>query len=217
LLQQAMPFSRGTAAAIWAQPLSAACRTFEINQSLRRMAAFLGHVAHESEYLRVIEENLRYLHPQQLMKVYPSAFKTATDAAQYINNPEALANKVYADRMGNGDSASGEGWKYRGRGLIQLTGKDNYAALAKAISVDVVQKPDLVATPQYAALSAAWFWKKHRLNEMADAEHYETLSRRINKSLSSFPEREVKRKCALEALCAAVLVNIVMAARAPIV
>ncbi|HEY2899722.1 MAG TPA: glycoside hydrolase family 19 protein [Polyangia bacterium] len=182
---------------------------YEITRSARRMAAFLGHIAHESGYLHSVEENLRYKDTDRLAKVYPSAFKTPVDAEPYVNKPEALANKVYANRIGNGDAASGDGWKYRGRGLIQITGRGNYAAFAKDVNVDVVQNPDLVATPPYAALSAAWFWKKHGLNDLADIESYQALSKRINSSLESFPEREAKRRHALDVLCRATLANIV--------
>jgi putative chitinase len=181
----------------------------KITRSARRMAAFLGHIAHESSYLHAVEENLRYKDADRLTKVFPSAFKTQVDADPYVNKPEALANKVYAKRMGNEDAASGDGWKYRGRGLIQLTGRDNYAAFAKDVNVAIVQNPDLVATPVYAALSAAWFWEKHRLNELADIEAYQALSKRINSSLQSFPEREAKRKYALDVLCRSTLANIV--------
>jgi putative chitinase len=176
------------------------------NRSARRMAAFLGHIAHESGYLRKVEEDLHYKDSQRINEKF-KAIKTDEEAEAYVNHPEALANKVYADRNGNGDTASGDGWKYRGRGLIQLTGKANYAAFAKDANVDVVQNPNLVATPQYAALSAAWFFRKHRLNELADAGDYQALSKRINTSLESFPAREAKRKRALEALCLAALVN----------
>jgi len=206
LLRQAMPHVRAVDANTWVFPLNAACRRFEITQSLRRMAAFLGHIAHESGSLHNLEENLNYKDPQRLNKIF-GAIKTDKEAEAYVNNPEALANKVYANRNGNGDTASGDGWRYRGRGLIQLTGKANYAAFAKDLNVDVVKDPDLVATPRYAALSAAWFWKKHRLNQLADAKMYQAVSRAINKSLDSFPQREAKRKRALEALCRAVLAD----------
>ena len=146
-------------------PLNAACARFEITLSIRRTAAFLGHIAHESGGLHTVKEYMGYS-SDRMLKVYPGSFKTAADTQPYVNNPEALANKVYANRMGNGDTASGEGWKYRGRGLIQLTGKDNYAALTRALNVDFVKDPDLVATPQYAALSAAWFWKSHGLQPL---------------------------------------------------
>jgi putative chitinase len=209
LLRQALPRVRGTAAETWVGPLNGACTRYEITRTARRMAAFLGHIAHESGYLHAVEENLRYKDADRLTKVFPSAFKTPADAGPYVDKPDALANKVYANRMGNGDPASGDGWRYRGRGLIQLTGRDNYVAFAKDVDMAVVQNPDLVATPRYAALSAAWFWKKHGLNELADIEAYQALSKRINSSLQSFPEREAKRKYALDVLCRATLANIV--------
>ena len=106
------------------------------------MAAFLGHIAHESGSLHNLEENLNYKDPQRLNKIF-GAIKTDKEAEAYVNSPEALANKVYANRNGNGDTASGDGWRYRGRGLIQLTGKANYAAFAKDLNVDVVKDPDL--------------------------------------------------------------------------
>jgi len=119
----------------------------------------------------------------------------------YTRKPEALANKVYANRNGNGDVASGDGWRYRGRGLIQVTGKANYRACGKDLGIDAVKSPELLATPKYAALSAASFWKSHGLNELADAQQYQALSLRINKKLKSFPARENNRKRALNAFC----------------
>lgn len=207
LLQQAMPGVRAVDANTWVIPLNAACKHYEITGSLRRMAAFLGHIAHESGNLRHLEENLNYKDPHRINQTF-GAIKTDKEAEAYAHNPEGLANKVYADRAGNGDTASGDGWKYRGRGLIQLTGKANYAAFGQDINVDVVKNPELVATPQYAALSAAWYWKKHRLNRLADAEMYQAVSKGINKSLASFPEREKKRKWALNALCRAVMTDL---------
>lgn len=171
------------------------------------MAAFLGHVAHESGNLHTLEENLNYKDPQRINRIF-GAIKTDREAKAYVGDPQALANKVYANRNGNGDAASGDGWKYRGRGLIQLTGKSNYEACAKDLNEDFVRDPDLVATPKYAALSAAWFWKKHRLNGLADREMYQALSLKINASLGSFPEREAKRESALDALCRAILANL---------
>jgi len=125
----------------WAGALSAACRKHDISRSLRRMAAFLGHLALECSGLRSLEENLSYKTPSLINKKF-KAIKTDEEAATYVRKPEALANKVYANRNGNGDEASGDGWKYRGRGLIMLTGKANYAAFRKEIGVDVVADPD---------------------------------------------------------------------------
>ncbi len=206
LLKQAIR-GVGAAANDWVDPLNAACKKYEISKSLRRMAAFLGHITHESGALHHFKENLNYGDAEKLKKLF-GAFKSVDEAKGFLHKPEAIANKAYANRNGNGDEASGDGWRYRGRGLIQLTGKSNYAAFAKECGVDVVKDPDLVATPQYAALSAGFFWKKHGLNELADSELYQALSKRINKSLKSFPTREENRRRAMAALCRAVTADL---------
>lgn len=189
----------------WAAPLNAACRKYEITRSLRRIAAFLGHIAQESGSLSHLTENPNY-RADKILGVF-SAFKTEEEAKAYAHRPEAFANKAYANRNGNGDEASGDGWRYRGRGFIQLTFKDNYAAFSREFKVDAVKDPDLVASPQYAALSAASYSKKRRLNELADAQMYEALSKHINKSLTGFPAREQKRKRALDVLSRATLAS----------
>ncbi len=198
----------------WAGPLSAACQRFQITKTVRRMAAFLGHIAHESGSLRKLEENLNYTDPSRINKIF-KAIRTDEEAKAYVSKPEALANHAYANRSGNGNEASGDGWRYRGRGLIQLTFKGNYAALAKDLKVDFVKQPELLATREYAALSAAWFWNKHGLNELADTESYVVLSRRINKKLDGFPAREANRKRALNVLCGAVLATLAGGTAAP--
>jgi putative chitinase len=125
------------------------------------------------------------------------------DVAQpYHRNPEKIANKVYADRMGNGDEASGDGFKYRGRGLIQLTGKDNYKACGDALNVDLVENPDLVSSPQYAALSAGWFWDKNKLNQFADANDMTTLTKRINGGTHGLDDRVARTQHAIDVLMA---------------
>ena len=210
LLRQAMHVTEAVAET-WIAPLNTACRKYEIFGTVRRTAAFLGHIAHESGNLRKLEENLNYTDPQRINKLF-KAIKTDQEAQAYVRKPEALANKIYADKLGNGDTASGDGWRYRGRGLIQLTGKSNYRAFGKDAGVDAVNSPELLATPAYAALSAAWFWQTKGLNELADAQMYQKLSLRINKSLTSFPEREAKRKQALDALCNAILTNMALSA-----
>jgi putative chitinase len=170
------------------------------------MAAFLGHIAKESKGLENLEEGLAYKTLDRMKgKFKILRHMSDHDASAYLRKPEALANKVYAHRLGNRDVASGDGWRYRGRGLIHVTGKANYAAFAREAHVDVVKAPDLLATPRYAAVSAASFWKKHRLNELADAEMYQALSLRVNAQLDSFPEREANRRRALDALCLGLL------------
>jgi putative chitinase len=173
------------AAGDWLDPLNAAMDRFEINDP-RRAAAFLAQIAHESNQLRSLVENLNYS-AATLMRVWPGRFPTLPKAQDYERNPEKLANYVYASRLGNGDTASGDGFAYRGRGLIQLTGRGNYRAAAAAIGQPLEEQPDLLMQPAAAALSAAWFWKSHGLNELADDdnpdnddEDFETISIKIN-------------------------------------
>ena len=153
---------------MWLGPLNDAFAEWEIDTP-QRMAAFLAQIAHESRNLQNLEENLRYS-AKRLREVWPKRFPDAATAEAYAGNPEKLANRVYAGRMGNGDEASGDGWKYRGRGLIQLTGRSNYAACKAALDLDVIRTPDLLLEPAGAARSAAWFWSSRGLNQLADHE-----------------------------------------------
>ena len=162
----------------WLEPLKAAFERFEINTP-QRQACFLGQCGHESGQFKTLSENLNYS-AKGLRATWPKRFPTDADAEPYHRQPEKIANKVYAERMGNGNEASGEGWKYRGRGLIQLTGKDNYSRASKVLGVDLVAEPDKVATPQYAALTAAWFWSTNKLNALADKLDHKALTKSIN-------------------------------------
>lgn len=134
--------------------------------TLNRQRAFLANIAHETALFSVMIENLNYS-AQGLLKTWPSRFNAET-AAKYARHSEMIANKVYANRLGNGDEASGDGWKYRGRGAIQITGKDNYVEASKELGAEILTNPDLVATPQYTIQASALWWQKHGLNEMAD-------------------------------------------------
>jgi putative chitinase len=129
---------------------------FEINTPLR-LAHFLSQVGHESGNFRIVTENLNYSAPR-LLEIFPKYFNNTTSLL-YERKPEKIANIVYASRMGNGDKATGDGYKFRGRGYIQLTGRDNYIAFSKAINEDMTMNPDLVAT-KYPLLSAAWFFQR---------------------------------------------------------
>jgi putative chitinase len=211
LLRQAVAGVNARRANDWVAALNAACRKYEITHSLRRMAAFLGHIAHESGGLRLLEEKTYYTDAHKVTGLF-SAFKTDAEAVPYLRKSHAFANRAYANQDGNGDEASGDGWRYRGRGLIQLTHKNAYEAFGKDIGVDFVEHPELLAIPQYAALSAAWFWSHRGLNRLADAEMYQALSLRINKKLKSFPKREANRKRALDALCRSMVTDLVFAA-----
>jgi len=133
--------------------------------SEKQVSAFIAQVGHESTDFSVVVENLNYS-VSRLLQVFPKYFTAAT-AAQYANNPQKIANRVYANRMGNGDEASGNGYKYRGRGLIQITGKANYALLSDATKLDFINKPELLEQPKYAVMSACWYWKNAGLNKIA--------------------------------------------------
>ena len=139
-------------------------KKFEINTPLR-LAHFISQCAHESGNFRLTQENLNYS-SRGLLGVFPKYFN-ATTADLYARKPEKIANIVYASRMGNGDKSTGDGWKFHGRGYIQLTGRSNYIEFSKAISEDVTANPDIVAT-KYPLLSAAWFFNKTKLNAIAD-------------------------------------------------
>ena len=185
-LKEIMPGCTDPAA--WVAALNEAMARFDIGSS-GRMAAFLAQIAHESGQLTRLSENLNYS-AQRLMQVWPKRFPTMEKARQYERNPERLANNVYARRLGNGDEASGDGWRFRGRGLIQLTGLDNYRAAAQGIGLPLEDEPDLLLQPGPAALSAAWFWKSHGLNELADANaDFSTITRRINGGTVGLDER----------------------------
>ena len=160
-------------------PLDAAMTAFTINTP-KRAAAFLAQAAHESIGFTRLQENLSYSTPERLMEVFKGRFTGLADAAQYLRQPEKLANRVYANRLGNGDTASGDGWKYRGRGLFQLTGRANYMAAGDGLGTDYKANPDLVAEPPDAAFTAAWYWAVGNLNAMADLGQIDTITRRIN-------------------------------------
>ena len=152
----------------WTAALNDAMAEFGVAANLQRIAAFLAQVAHESGQLRTLEESLYYSTAKRLCQVWPKRFPTEAAAAPYARNPEGLANRVYALRIGNGDVASGDGWRYRGRGLKQLTGRANYKEAGSALGVDLVRSPDRLKEPVLAARSAAWFWQSRGCNPLAD-------------------------------------------------
>lgn len=163
---------------------------FELNTSLR-LAHFLAQAGHESGGFKVLTENLNYS-AKGLMGIFKKYFPTEALAKQYERKPEKIANRVYGGRMGNGAEASGEGFKYKGRGCIQLTGKDNYTAFGKSISEDIAANPDLVAT-KYPLLSAAWFFYKNGLHKIADGGATDavvtSITKRVNGGTIGLPDR----------------------------
>jgi|YelNatPaOPRAMG01_1025707.scaffolds.fasta_scaffold159764_2 putative chitinase len=166
-------------AILFAPSLDDTCTKFQINTPLR-IAAFIAQVAYESADMSTLSENLNYS-AKALLTLFPHHFDEAT-AIQYARKPEKIANRIYANRYGNGDESSGDGWKYRGRGLIQLTFKDNYRAYSTDIYNDdrILVNPDLVAQVKDACLSSGWFWIKHGLNALADKENFSLITERIN-------------------------------------
>jgi len=163
---------------------------FQINTPLR-LAHFLAQCGHESGGFRATQENLNYS-AKGLNGIFKKYFPTEAAAAAYARNPQKIASKVYANRMGNGTEASGEGYKFRGRGYIQLTGKDNYTAFGKSIGEDMVANPDKVSS-QYALLSAAWFFSKNGLHKMADEGASDLvvtkITKRVNGGTIGLPDR----------------------------
>ena len=180
----------------WLEPLNAAFAKYDISTPARQ-AFFIGQCAHESNNFKTLEENLNY-RPETLMKVWPSRFPDLQTADKYAHNPQLLANKVYAGRLGN--NQENDGWNFHGRGLIQLTGRENYDNCGKAIGADLINQPQLLVEPHYAALSAAWFWNKKGLNALADSKDYDTMTKRINGGLIGLDDRKAKIAKAISVL-----------------
>jgi putative chitinase len=172
----------------WLAPLEETFAKYDISTPVRQ-ACFIGQCAHESGNFKTLQENLNYS-AEGLMKTWPSRFPTKEMADQYARNPAKIAGKVYNGRMGN--TSEEEAAKFLGRGLIQLTGKENYERCGTGINVDLVNNPDLLLDPKYAALSAGWFWHRKGLNELADANDLETMTKRINGGLKGFNDRKAK-------------------------
>ena len=182
----------------WLKPLEDTFAKYDINTP-KRQAAFIGQCSHESRNFTRLEENLDYS-PERLMEVWHSRFPDLPTAMKYAHDPVKLANKVYGGRMGNGPEETGEGFKYHGRGLIQLTGKELYGNCGSSIGVDLLSNPNLLNTPEYAALSAGWFWNKKGLNSLADSQDFETMTKRINGGLIGLDDRKAKIAKALSVL-----------------
>ena len=188
----------------WLQPIIDTCSEFEINTP-QRIAGFLAQTSHESGGYTMLTENLNY-RAATLAACWPNRFaemvnkKPKKDAKGALiptkvalaieKKPELIANLVYSNRMGNGTAESGEGWKYRGRGLKQLTGKDNYKRCGEALGVDLVANPDLLLEPMFAARSAGWFWKVNNLSSFADNADIKGMTKKINGGYIGLEQRQ---------------------------
>lgn len=201
-------------ARVWLPHVQVAMERFGISTE-RQIAGFLAQTAHESGGYTLLTENLNYK-AATLAVCWPNRFavlgpdkkpvkdkdgkNTPTAVANTIaGKPELIANLVYSSRMGNGPAESGEGWKYRGRGLKQLTGKDNYTRCGQALGVDLVSNPDMLLEPQWAAMSAAWFWSANKCGALADADDFVGLTKKINGGTIGLADREKRYRAVLAA------------------
>jgi putative chitinase len=178
-LKQMLP--KNPYVADWHEALEQLLPDYDINTP-KRIAAFVAQCAHESGNFMVLKENLNY-RPATLRKIWPKHFPTdaiANDYASRLDKQRHIANRAYANRMGNGDEASGDGHKFLGRGLIQLTGRNNHQAFADSVEMDINDVPEYLATFQGASQSACWFWETNGLNKWADTGNIKELTRRIN-------------------------------------
>ncbi|CAM7521355.1 Glycoside hydrolase family 19 catalytic domain-containing protein [Citrobacter freundii] len=193
----------------WFDPVSKATAEFQINTPAR-LAAFIAQTGHESTGFSRLSENLYYSDAERVARIFRSGFDINKNgviepveiefARAYTRNPEKLANRAYAGRGGNGDEASGDGWRYRGRGLIQITLRNNYLQCGKALGLDLIASPDLLLEYLNAARSAAWYWKANGCNELADKGDFLAVTRRINPPAEGQADRLARFSVARTAL-----------------
>ena len=197
-LKQIFPSADGSDLEEICEPLNAAMAEFNIS-SPQEVAMFLAQCGHESGGFSTVQENLNY-RAETLVKVFPKYFRDV-DPAGYEKQPEKIANRVYSSRMGNGDEASGDGYRFRGRGLIQLTGRDNYVACGTALKTDLLTDPDYLETAEGACRSAAWFWAHNSLNKYADADDIVGCTKRVNGGTIGLEDRTAHYQAAKSILC----------------
>jgi putative chitinase len=182
----------------WLEALNEILPEYEIDTP-KRVAAFIAQCAHESGGFRALKENLNY-RAESLLKIFPKYFKTLEEANKYARQPEKIANKIYGNRMGNGNEASGDGFRYCGRGLIQLTGKENYTWFAESLEMDLADVPEYLQTFEGAVQSACWFWETNNLNQWADKGDILTMTKRINGGTIGLEDRKKHYEHALHVL-----------------
>lgn len=181
LFAKVIPCSAVTAGT-WHAPLLVGMERYGITATPRRVAAYLAQISHESQRLTRVLENLNYS-AARMMTVWPRRFPTLASATPYANNPEKLANQVYANRLGNGDPLSGDGWKYRGRGPKQITGKANYRLMQQLLGLPLLDQPDLLRIPEHGAMAAAAYWDHAGCSALIDAGDFAGVTRAINGGL----------------------------------
>jgi len=182
----------------WLTPLNDTFAKYGIDTP-KRQAAFIGQAQHESNNFKSLEEGLSYS-ASRLMAVWPSRFPSLDVANQYANNPEKLANKVYGGRADLGNTEDGDGFKFHGRGIFQLTGRSNVTTCGNALGQPFAEHPELLLEPEWACMSAGWFWNKKGLSSLADDEQWETMTKRINGGLVGLDDRVNKIHKAMDVL-----------------
>lgn len=187
LLQELFPKTSASKLEQFVDPLNATLERFDISTP-ERVAAFLAQCGHESGGFNFMKENLNYS-ADGLLKVFPKYFKDRATAEAYARKPQKIASRVYGGRMGNGPEATGEGYKYCGRGLIQITGKANYMNMAEDLGIDPDQIDEYCETVEGACMSAGWFWDVNELNHLADSQDIKSMTKRINGGFNGLDDR----------------------------
>ena len=199
LLQLLCPKTKKDVLAQYVDPLHTVAEYYEMYDNKRRIAGFLAQIAHESGGFNFVKENLNYS-ADGLRKTFAKYFPTDELAKAYARQPEKIANRVYANRMKNGDEASGDGFRFRGRGLIQLTGRDNYTRFAQSLGIGIDETIEYLETPSGAVASAGWFWDNNGLNQFCDKDDFITLTKRINGGTIGLADRKHHYEIMLEHL-----------------
>ena len=199
LLKQICPKTKETVLKKYALALHETAEYYDMYKNKKRAAAFLAQVAHESGGFNFVKENLNYS-AKGLMGTFKKYFPTEAIAKQYERQPEKIANRVYANRMSNGDEASGDGYKFCGRGLIQLTGRANYTKFSQDLGIGLEETVAYLETPEGAVSSAGWFWDNNNLNSYCDKDDFIGLTKRINGGTIGLEDRKHHYEIALKAL-----------------
>ena len=189
LLQKLCPHTKSSVLEGYVEPLNAVAEYYELTANPARLAGFLAQTAHESGGFTAVKENLNYS-AKGLMGIFKKYFPTEELAKQYERKPEKIANRVYANRMNNGDEASGDGYRFCGRGLIQLTGRANYTKFAEDLGMSIEDTVKYLETPNGAVASAGWFWDNNNLNQYCDSGDFVMLTKRINGGTIGLADRQ---------------------------
>lgn len=199
LLQKVCPKTKKAVLEKYVDALNDVCQYYDMYENPKRAAAFIAQIAHESGGFNAVVENLNYS-AKGLMGTFKKYFPDEATAKAYERQPERIANKVYANRMKNGPESSGDGWKFRGRGLIQLTGRDNYTRFSEGLGISLEETVAYLETPEGAVSSAGWFWDNNSLNAFCDRDDFVGLTKRINGGTIGLQDRIHHYELALQAL-----------------